>query len=128
MKPQDCKKRESCSAPLCPMEEKIENLNLIWYPISDEICKNKDYSNLGWIKSQKKIAKKAKDESKYFNFRMLNRNCRITKGITGLDPEKDEGPQLKKWLALHPTQKKMSLAQRKAVGERFQKYRQLKEK
>jgi len=122
---EDCPKYEACSATICPLDNPGEGS--IWYP-DDEICKNKDYFDLDWIKNQKKIAKKAKDDSKYFNFQMLNRNCRITKGIVGLEPEKDEGPQLKKWLGLHPAQKKMSLAQRKAVAERFRKYRQLKEK
>lgn len=124
MEAKDCPRYETCSALICPLNFHKE---YIWYP-GDEICKNKDYSNLDWIKNQKKIAKKTKDGSKYFNFQMLNRNCRVTKGIIGLDPEKEEGLQLKKWLALHPTQKKMSLAQRKAVAERFRKYRQLKKK
>lgn len=122
---EDCPKYETCSATICPLNNPGEEST--WYP-DDEICKNKDYSDLPWIKNQKKIAKRAKDGSKYFNFQMLNRNCRVTKGIIGLDPEKDEGLQLEKWLALHPMMKKMSLAQRKAVGERLRKYRQLKEK
>jgi len=121
---EECPRCEACSALICPLNFPE---GPIWYP-DEEVCKNKDYSNLVWIKSQKKIAKKAKDNSNYFNFQMLNRNCRITKGITGLDPEKDEGPQLKKWLTLHPALKKMSLAQKKAIVERFRKYRQLKRK
>jgi len=124
MKAKECPRYEACGAPVCPLNfpERFD-----WFP-SDEICKNKNYSNLDWIKNQKKIAKKAKDPDKYFNFRMLNQNCRITKGIIGLDPEKDEDLQLKKWLTLHPAQKKMSLAQRKIVAERFRRYRQLKKK
>jgi len=124
MEVKECSKYETCSALICPLN--FSEI-YIWHP-DEEICKNKDYSNLDWIKNQKKIAKKTKDVTKYFTFQMLNRNYRITKGIIGLDPEKDEGPQLKKWLALHPTMKKMSLTQRKAVAERFRKYRQLKEK
>lgn len=124
MEAKDCPKFDICSAILCPLNFPER---YTWYP-SDEICKNRDYFNLDWIKNQKKIAKKAKDESKYFTFQMLNRNCRITKGIIGLDQEKDEGFQLKKWLTLHPAQKKMSLAQRKAVGERLRKYRRTKKK
>jgi len=122
---EDCPRYETCNATICPLDNPEEGFT--WYP-EEEICKNGDYSNLDWIKNQRKIAKKAKDNSKYFNFQMLNRNCRITKGITGLDPEKDESSQLKKWLVLHPPLKKMSLAQKKAVVERFRKYRQLKGK
>ena len=123
MRAEECPKWETCSAPICPLNFLKDS---VWCP-SDEVCKSRDYSNLDWIKDQKKIAKKAKDRSKYFTFQMLNRNCRITKGIIGQEQE-NEGPQLKKWLALHPTMKKMSLAQRKAVGERLKKYRQLKGK
>lgn len=124
MPKEDCPRYYTCSATICPLNFPEKSL---WYP-EEEICKNGDYSDLDWIKNQKKIAKKVKDESKYFNFQMLNRNCRVAKGIIGLDPEKDEGPQLKKWLALHPALKKMSLAQRKAVGEKLRKYRQSKGK
>ncbi|MBA7706908.1 hypothetical protein ES703_115767 [subsurface metagenome] len=124
MPKEDCPKYETCSATLCPLNNPEEE-SAYWYP-DEEICRKHPVPD--WVKSQKKIAKKVKDRSKYFTFKMLNRNCRITKGIIGLDPEKDEGLQLKKWLALHPTKKKMSLAQRKAVGERLRKYRQLKEK
>ncbi len=124
MEAKECPRYETCSALICPLNFHKE---YIWFP-DDEICRNPDYSKLRFIRNQKKIAKKAKDKSKYFNFQMLNRNCRITKGITGLDPEKDERLQLKKWLTLHPPLKKMSLAQKKAVVERFRKYRQLKEK
>lgn len=125
MKAEDCPRHEICNASLCPLNNLDERSD--WFP-DEEVCKNKDYSNLDWIKNQKKIAKKAKDASKYFNFQMLNRNCRVTKGIIGLDPEKDEGPQLKKWLDLHPTMKKMSITQRKAVSERLRKYHRTKKK
>lgn len=124
MPKEECPRRETCGATICPLNfpEKYS-----WFP-DEEICRNRDYFNLDWIKNQKKIAKKAKDLDKYFNFQMLNRNCRIVKGIIGLDSEKDEAPQLKKWLVLHPVMKKMSLAQKKAIVERFRKYRQLKKK
>jgi len=125
MTSQECRKSDECSAPICPLEDHPEKY--IWFP-DDEICKNSAYSKLRFIQNQKKIVKKTRDPDKYFNFRMLNQNCRITKGIVGLDPEKDEGTQLKKWLALHPAQKKMSLVQRKIIAERFRKYRQLKKK
>jgi len=122
---ENCPRFETCGASLCPLNNlKDESA---WYP-DEEVCKNSAYSKLRFIQNQKKIAKRAKDPDKYFNFRMLNQNCRITKGIIGLDPEKDEGPQLKKWLTLHPAHKKMSLAQRKIIAERFRKYRQLKKK
>lgn len=122
MPKEDCPKCETCGASICPLNfpEKYS-----WFP-DEEICRNRDYFNLDWIKNQKKIAKRTKDTSKYFNFQMLNRNCRIVKGIIGLDSEKDEALQLKKWLVLHPTRKKMSPAQRKIIAERFRKFRSLK--
>jgi len=36
---------------------------------------------------------------------MLSHPCRICKGIEGLDPDKEETPQLQKWLRKHPVLK-----------------------
>jgi len=33
---------------------------------------------------------------------MLNRKFIIRQGITGIDPDKDEKPQLKEWFKRHP--------------------------
>ena len=118
-----CPKFDVCNAPLCPMDE--ESLSHgIWYP-DEEICKRKAFANMDWIKRQKKIAKKAKRMDRYFTFEMLKRNCVITKGIEGLDPDKPEEPQLKKWFKKHPEKKirKVSEEQKKLGAEVLRKYR-----
>ena len=95
-----CSFYDKCSAPLCPLNESNMK-NCIWYP-DEEICKNREFSNLEWIKRQRKIAKRAKRIDRYFTFEMLNHDCIIAKGIEGLDPDKPEKPQLTRWFEKHP--------------------------
>lgn len=123
MKSQDCTKWESCSAALCPLDKKHLESE-IWYP-DDGIC-SKHCS--GWIQNQKKIAKKTKDVDKYFTYEMLKVNCVLGKGITGLDPDKPEAPQLKKWLDNHPPKKELTKVQKKIIADRFRKYREKQNK
>jgi len=120
MKVEDCPKYDTCSAPMCPLSnpEKV-----IWYA-DEEICKNREFFDLIWIKNQKKYSKKVKDYSKYFNFKMLKQNCKVTKGIIGLDPNKEEYSQLKKWLAQHPVKKELSKIEKEKVAQRFKKARE----
>ena len=93
----ECPYFDSCNAPLCPLDE--EGLKkAIWYP-DEGICKRR--LNRPWLKIQKKIAKRAKHSDGYFTIQMLVHSCRICKGIEGLDPDKEEGPQLQKWLKNH---------------------------
>ena len=90
----ECPYFDSCNAPLCPLDE--EGLKkAIWYP-DEEICKRRGL-NYSWLKVQKKIGRRAKHGG-YFTFEMITHSCRISQGITGLDPDKEEGPQLEKWL------------------------------
>lgn len=121
---ENCKHWDVCSAPICPLDTKKNLQGYCWYA-DEEICRSREFSGLAWIRNQKKIAKRTKDNNKYFNFEMLNRNCRITKGIIGLDPEKDEIPQLKKWLRSHPIMKEMSESQKKIVVKRFKRAKEL---
>jgi len=123
-KPEDCPSYESCSAPICPLNSPEK---YIWYP-DEEVCRSTLQSNVDWIRTQKKIAKRAKDNTKYFTFQMLNLNRTIMTGVAGLDPDKEEAPQLKRWLDRHPVRKEMPLAQRKAAAERLHEYHQLKKK
>lgn len=101
---EDCKKFNYCSAPLCPLDEESLRDGL-WYP-DEEICTTQPYPN--WIKTQRKIARRCKDKDKYFTYEMLDRNCVMGKGMVGLDPDRDEKPQLKRWLRIHPPKRKLS--------------------
>lgn len=119
MNVEECPKFEECSAPLCPLEKK--NLEIAcWYP-EEGICGKHYY---GWIQNQKKIAKKAADTDKYFTHEMLKINCKLAKGILGLDPNKPEEPQLEKWFESHPPKKELTELQKKIITDRFAKYRE----
>jgi len=53
---------DSCNAPLCPLDE--EGLKkAVWYP-DEEICRRRGL-NYPWLKTQKKIAKRAKHSDRY---------------------------------------------------------------
>jgi len=97
-----CPYFDSCNAPLCPMEDEEGLKKAIWYP-DEEICRRRGL-NYPWLRTQRKIAKRAKHGG-YFTIQMLSHPCRISQGIVGLDPDKDEGPQLQKWFKKHPVLK-----------------------
>jgi hypothetical protein len=83
-----CPYFDSCDAPICPLDESKEKA--IWY--SDEaICKNRDFSDLDFIKTQKKISKlnKKYEVIGFFTFKMLNRSLIVKKGLEGLNEESD---------------------------------------
>ena len=102
---QECTKFDTCNAPMCPLLKK--HLGIACWYADEDTCNMK---RAQWLITQKKIAKKAKDNDTYYTFEMLNRNIVVRGGITGLDPDKAEEPQLKKWLTAHPEQTKESLA------------------
>ncbi len=91
-----CGLYEDCIAPLCPLDQ--SSLKGIWYP-GEEICRSRTHGNLPWIKAQRKIGR-AKATG-CFNLEILNSIRTIRKGITGLDPNADEKPQLRRWIELH---------------------------
>jgi hypothetical protein len=69
---QDCPYFETCSAPLCPLDNKTLH-KAIWYP-DEEICNSQKYCNTYWIKRQRKIARKMKNFNNYFTIGMLKSN------------------------------------------------------
>jgi hypothetical protein len=88
MKTIECPYFDSCNAPICPLDKNKEKS--IWY--SDEaICKNRDFSDLEFIKTQKKISKlnKRYSVSGFFTLKMLNRSLIVKKGLEGLNEESD---------------------------------------
>jgi hypothetical protein len=115
---EECNNFNTCSAPICPLCDKEENEYYTWFQ-DEEICTKNNTPT--WVKRQKKISRKAKDNLTYFTFEMLNRNCVIKDGIVGLDPDSPEDPQLKKWLKLHPIKRELSEEERKEIGERLNK-------
>lgn len=110
----------TCGAPVClldPMKEVC-----IWFP-DEEICKKNSPPN--WVKNQKKIKKRTKDIDNYYTFRMLNQNCIIAKGITGIIPEGIGRTSLEKreknWLKRHPAKRILTKEEREVLRKRFKK-------
>lgn len=121
---EQCPYFETCSAPLCPLDE--EDLDCgIWYP-DEEICKRR--FRLPWLKTQKRIARITSDRYIYFTKEMLERNCIIGSGMKGLDPDKEEEPQLKTWMKKHPPKRQLSDEERKRIKERLKRYSFRKQK
>jgi hypothetical protein len=89
-----------------------ENQKGLWYP-DEEICRLKKNLPI-WVKQQKKIVKKAQGESikSYFTAEMLKISFRVTAKVRGLDPNKDEPPQLKAWFARNKGTKRRKLSDR----------------
>lgn len=119
-----CPRYEVCGAVLCPLDK--ERLNIgAWYPDEAYCCK---IPVPNWVRVQRKVAKKARDKERYFTYGMLTRNCKIAKGILGLDPDKDEAAQLIKWFGAHPPKKELSILEKKIIAKRFKEAREKNKK
>ena len=81
-----CKHFNTCSAPLCPMDNKTLDGGL-WYP-NEEICKLRKFAAQSWIRKQKKISKATYDYSRFFAFDMLNSIKAVREGARGANPNK----------------------------------------
>jgi len=112
---EECKMYEVCEAPFCPLEP---NSLIIWYA-GEEICRDRDHKNLPWVQAQRKLAKV--DAAGYFTLEMLNRNCIIKTGMLGLDPDKEERPQLQLWLKNHPPKQEITDEDREKRRELMKK-------
>ena len=99
----ECRHFDSCSAPLCPLDSSSLGGGL-WYP-DEEICRVRKFQQEQWLKNQKKLKKVGNLDSGYFTKEMLDRRLIVRKGIKGIDPDKDESRQLKRWLSEHPDRK-----------------------
>lgn len=79
-----CSAFEDCSAPLCPLDSSLPEA--VWYP-DEDICTSRQFAHLHWIKIQRRISKlKVKDG--YFTAKQLSAIKRVSKGITGANPDK----------------------------------------
>ena len=113
---EECKMYEVCEAPFCPLES---NGLIIWYA-GEEICRERVYRNHPMVQAQRKIAKFA--PTGYFTLEMLIRNCIIKTGMLGLDPDKEERPQLQLWLKNHPAKQETTNEDRKKRTEHLKKH------
>ena len=115
-----CALYETCLAPLCPLDR--SSLNGIWYP-GEETCRSRTQGNVAWLKMQKKIAGCGAGAGRYFTLAMLNRDCIIRRGITGLDPNEEEEPQLRVWMKDHPERRALSDREKAELEKRMEKCR-----
>jgi len=104
-----CPYFNKCNVPLCPLDTSSLK-NGIWYP-DEDICPRR--FRLLWLKNQRKIKQRTKDNDRYFTLEMLDRPIIIKTGIVGLDPNKVEENQLKLWLKYHPVKKELSEEEKK---------------
>lgn len=122
MKAKDCKRFDSCSAPLCPLD--VSNLkNSIWY--ADEvICPLREFCKTTMVNNQNKIARRTRDLYTYYTKKMLEQKCIIRNGITGIDPDKELGTSAKdeiKWITVHKGPGELSEEKRTELSERGRK-------
>jgi hypothetical protein len=115
----DCKYFDGCSAPLCPKDTGVALRT--WFA-DEDICRLLDVP--AWVKRQRKIARKVVPGG-YFTLAMLKQDCRICKGMKGIDPDgsdKERAADEAAWFKEHPVitieerEKKRSVAaQNRAV-------------
>ena len=121
----DCTRFDSCAAPLCPLDEGLPDL--CWYPKEEEICLSIKQKN-PFIKVQRKIIKKIQPENAmtYFTIEMLNKINTVSSGIKGIDSDKDEKQELKKWMGKSGKSKKrpiLTIEEKKVLSDRLKKAR-----
>jgi hypothetical protein len=75
-----CKYFDGCSAPLCPRDEGAADR--CWFP-DEDICRLAEVPE--WVRRQRKVSRKAALDG-YFTLAMLRHDCRISKGMKGIDP------------------------------------------
>jgi hypothetical protein len=112
----DCKYFDGCSAPLCPKDEGIADRT--WFP-DEDICRLADVPE--WVKRQRKVSKKAVTGG-YFTLAMLEQDCRISKGVKGIDPDgtdKERSIDEAAWFTAHPVITREEREKYKATAEKL---------
>jgi hypothetical protein len=95
----DCKYFDGCSSPLCPKDAGAADR--YWFP-DEDICRLAAVPE--WVKRQRKISRKAA-QGGYFTLAMLKQDCRICKGMKGIDPngtDKERAAEETAWFKTHP--------------------------
>ena len=95
----DCKYFDGCSAPLCPRDEGAAVRT--WFP-DEDICRLADVPE--WVRRQRKVSRKAVMGG-YFTLAMLEQDCRISKGMKGIDPngtDAERAADEAAWFKAHP--------------------------
>lgn len=117
-----CRYFETCSAPICPLSD-ASMKNCTWFA-DEEVCRVMGFP---FVRRQAKIKKLGLGvEDGCFTVAMLERNCRIGRGMKGLYP--DDFPfdeQEKRWMKAHPELEKREIPeeQKKRMRDAFEKAR-----
>lgn len=85
MAKQSCSSYQHCEAVLCHLDPPEELAQTIWYP-DEDVCSRPLKELPGWIRTQRKIARRVKDKDTYFTVAMLNVISKVTPQLTGLPP------------------------------------------
>ncbi|MDR1905003.1 MAG: hypothetical protein LBQ88_22320 [Treponema sp.] len=95
----DCRYFDGCSAPLCPEDKGAAGR--AWFP-GEDICRLVDVPD--WVKRQRKVSRKAA-QGGYFTLAMLDQDCRISRGMKGIDPDgtdQERSTDESVWFTAHP--------------------------
>jgi hypothetical protein len=112
----DCKYFDGCSAPLCPKDEGVADRT--WFS-DEDICRLADIPE--WVRRQRKISRKAVLGG-YFTLAMLKHDCRISKGMKGIDPDgtdKERAAEEAAWFTAHPVITEEEREKYKATAEKL---------
>jgi hypothetical protein len=115
----DCKYFDGCSAPLCPKDEGVADRT--WFA-DEDICRLSAVPE--WVRRQRKVSRKAAMGG-YFTLAMLKQDCRISKGIKGIDPDgtdKERAADEAAWFKAHPVMTTEMREKLKAEGEKKKSY------
>jgi hypothetical protein len=112
----DCRYFDGCSAPLCPKDEGVADRT--WFP-DEDICRLADVPK--WVRRQRKIFRKAAMGG-YFTLAMLQQDCRISKGMKGIDPDgmdRERAAGEAAWFKAHPVITREEREKYKATAEKL---------
>jgi hypothetical protein len=109
----ECKYFDGCSAPLCPKDESIADRT--WFA-DEDICRLAVVPK--WVRRQRKVSRKAALGG-YFTAAMLKHDCRISKGMKGIDPDGTDAEQAAgeaAWFKAHPVITAENREKNRAIG------------
>ena len=82
--PHDCHKYETCGAPICPYDTRSD---IPWYPGEDVCPRHFTEGPPQWLKVQRRLAKKAENNDRYFTKAMLDATYAVRKETKGINPD-----------------------------------------
>jgi hypothetical protein len=121
-----CKRFDGCSTPICPLDENGSSI-IVWYA-DEEICPLREFCKTTLVKTQTKIAKKARDFDTFYTGRMLQHSFIIGKALHGIDSETEIDSidsEVEKWLTEHPEKRIISESEKKKLRENMLTVRQI---